>query len=297
MKKSSEKRAWMMGVIFAAVAPFAFFSTSLEPWKAKSIAFMLAQELFYPFEFAARQLSQTTSSLWRHYIYLTDTEKENERLKKELAMLQTRVIDYEHQQNEVLRLRKLLGFTQEDDQKITVAEVISSAIGSPFQSIRISKGKSSALRIGMPVVAAKGVVGRILRTGSFFSDIQLISDSSFHLDILVERTRTRGVLQGIGHNRCHLQLHRRADIRIGDTLITSGIVGGFPKGLPVGRVSKISYESDDVSQVVTIQPWVDYRQLEEAVVIHHADEGLETIAEAAGDSWIKKPFDNQSSLQ
>ena len=273
-------------LVLTFVAPFVFFSTPMTALKTESSIALLWQEILYPFEYVFHKVSTTASTGWRHYIDLSDAAIENDRLKRELDMLQTRIMDYEHQVNEVERLRKLLGFTQAGSEGITIAEVISTSTGTPFQSLRISRGTSSEVQVGMPVVAAKGVVGRILRAGSKFSDVQLLSDGSFHLDVLIERTRTRGVLQGVGQNRCRLQLHRRADIRIGDTIITSGIVGGFPKGLPIGRVIKISYESDDVSQVITIQPWVDYRQLEEVVVLHRNDNSIETIVETAGRDWV-----------
>ena len=139
----------------------------------------------------------------------------------------------------------------------------------------------------MPVLVGSGVVGRLLRIGSTFSDVQLIGDTSFNLDVIVERNRVRGVLKGIGDNRCRLLLHRHADIRINDTVVTSGITGSFPKGLPVGRVIRISYESDDVSQIITIQPWVDNYGLEEVILLRYSDPAIETISEIGGDKWLK----------
>lgn len=269
----------------------------MKPWQTNNRVLLILQEAIYPFEYGLHFSIKSIKNAWNHYIDLHDAALQNDQLRSQLALLQTRIIDYEHQIQEVTRLRKLLGFTQAYDREVTVAEVVNLSIGTPFQSIRIARGQKDNIWVGMPVVSAKGIVGRILRVGQNFSDIQLISDSSFHLDVLIERTRTRGVLQGIGQNRCRLQLHRRADIRIGDTLITSGIVGGFPKGLPVGQVIKISYESDDVSQMITIQPWIDYRQLEEVVILHLADEGIETIGKTAGQDWVNQTLEQSGHLK
>ncbi len=231
------------------------------------------------------------------YLFLKDAARENEELKKELFALKTRVIDYNHQVQEVTRLRSLIGFTNLYEQPVTVAEVVNLSVGSPFRSLRIGKGQNEKILLGMPVVSEKGTVGRILRSGQFFSDVQLMSDHSFHLDVIMERTRMRGVLQGAGQNRCRLELHRRADIRIGDTLITSGLTAAFPKGLPVGEVTKISYDSDDVSQIVTVQPWVNYEELEEVVVIHKKDEHMETIMETVGQEWMEQTLNQVSFAQ
>jgi rod shape-determining protein MreC len=140
----------------------------------------------------------------------------------------------------------------------------------------------------MPVVAADGIVGKVIRTGMHFSDVQLLVDSDFHLDVLLQRTRVRGVLSGAARTHCTLQLSKRVEIRIGDTLITSGIVGGFPKGLPVGRVMRITYESDNVAQTIDVEPWIDHRRVEEVMVIFSQDKELEKIVETAGPEWLDK---------
>lgn len=269
----------------------------MKPWQTKNRLFLVIQEILFPFEYAFHLTNKSVRNAWQHYINLHNAAEQNDKLRSQLSQIQTRIIDYDHQIQEVTRLRQLLGFTQSYNGNVTVAEVINLSVGSPFQSLRIARGQKDGIWVGMPVVASKGIVGRVLRAGQQFSDIQLISDSSFHLDVLIERTRTRGVLQGVGQNRCRLQLHRRADIRIGDTLITSGIVGGFPKGLPVGQVIKISYESDDVSQMITIQPWIDYRQLEEVLILHLADEGIETIRETAGQEWMNQTLEQSNHLR
>jgi rod shape-determining protein MreC len=155
--------------------------------------------------------------------------------------------------------------------------------------MRISKGEFDGVRIGMPVVTAEGVVGRIIRTGKKFSDVHLLLDSNFNVDVLLQRTRIRGVLKGQGSHGV-LKLNRQSEIRIGDTIITSGIVGGFAKGLPVGRVVRISYESDNVSQSVRVEPWAEFDQIEEVVVLENHDPELQKIRETAGRTWLKEPF-------
>ena len=76
-------------------------------------------------------------------------------------------------------------------------------------------------------------------------------------------------------------------------MVTSGIVGGFPKGLPVGRVMRITYETDNVAQSVTVEPWVDHRRLEEVMIILNPDPELEKIAETAGPSWTARAVEVQ----
>lgn len=261
----------------------------MRPWDQGSRLSHLVQELIFPIEYGWFQVQSFVKYSWNTYFDLSDAAKENAQLKQKLGVLETRIMDYEHQVQEVKRLRKLIGFSQLYSRGMMVAEVVGTSTDTPFQGMRIAKGSMDRVKVGMPIVAAQGIVGRVLRAGFKFSDVQLLVDTNFNLDVIVERTRIRGVLHGMADNRCRLKLHRRADIRIGDTIVTSGITGSFPKGLPIGRVMRISYEADNVSQVITIQPWVDYHGLEEVVVLNHTDEEVETIKETAGSDWIRYP--------
>lgn len=281
-----KKHFWSIMICSALISPFVFFSSSMKPWERTGALNFFWHELIYPIEYGWHSALNSISSSWSTYIFLQHAATENEALKKELFMLKTRVMDYEHQLGESARLRKILGFSQIYKKVVKAAEVIGTFSDAPFQSLRVAKGEKHGIQVGMPVVASQGVVGRILRTGSMFSDIQLLGDVNFNLDVMVERTRIRGVLYGVSNSQCRLKLHKRADIRIGDTIVTSGITGSFPKGLPLGRVVRISYEAENVSQIITIQLWVDYHGLEEVAILIQSDQNIETIKEVAGKQWL-----------
>ena len=96
--------------------------------------------------------------------------------------------------------------------------------------MRLNKGTLDGKKVGMPVVSAKGVVGRVIRAGNKYSDVHLLIDINFNIDTLIQRNRVRTVLNG-DNIETSAKLNRKTEVRIGDTIITSGIVGGFPKGL------------------------------------------------------------------
>jgi rod shape-determining protein MreC len=287
---SKERRPrYLIAIVLALVSlPFFFFSSGLKPWEGSHSSVTLLQEVTYPFHYLVHYVSKFNRNVFRHYIQLTDVAEENTRLRRQLQILQTRIIDYEHQNQEVERLRKLIGFTEEYDREHILGEVVGHPPTAHFKSLRISSGRKDGIDLGMPVVTADGIIGKIVRAGMLYADVQLLIDSNFSLDVLLERTRVRAILQGIGGNRCILQIHSRAEIRIGDTVITSGITGSFPKGLPVGRVVRISYEADNVSQLIFVEPWVDYQRIEELMVIKKMDPTVNTIIETAGYEWIDK---------
>ena len=275
---------FLVGGIF--IAPLVLFSTKMTPWSEDSRIAMLAQELTYPVAWLWHTSIRSTEDAWGRYIALHNAARENDALKGENRDLKVRLLDYQEKLVEVGRLRKLAGFTQELTDKYIVAEVIMGQRNSPFKTIRVSKGTLDGVKPGMPVVTGDGAVGRIIRSGSKMSDVQLIVDYDYNMDVLVQRNRIRGVLSGYATENCRLHLQRSTEIKIGDTLISSGLVGSFPKGIPVGKVIKISFESDNVSQIITVDPWVDHRRLEEVIILDRVDPDVERIVQTAGPEWI-----------
>lgn len=273
-------------IAFAILSPFIFFSSPLKPWETATWFPTYLQEPVFPLVRAWHGTAGFTRHVWNTYFDLSHAARENQDLKQQLTMLKTQLSDYEEQVQQISRLRKLLGFTERYKGQLLVAEVIGGKTSEPFKSLRIARGTHQGIRVGMPVVTAEGVVGRIIRSSISLADVQLLVDFDFNLDVLLQRTRVRGVLAGHAGENCRLNLQKGTEVRIGDTVVTSGLVGGFPKGLPVGRVMRIAYESDNVTQVITVEPWVDYRRLEEVIVLYEMDPELQKIFESAGKEWL-----------
>lgn len=264
MALRSSQVARLSFVLVLGVVPFVFFSSDMQPHRGRITA--LLQELIYPFEYALHTSTTFIAQVWNGYIDLRDTAADNAHLKAQIAALQTRLQLYEEKNAESKRLRALLDLSQSYAVETVAAEVIAKAGAFPYLAVRVNRGQRAGVAAGMPVIGAAGVVGRVLRAGHNFADVQLLIDSGFYIDILVQRTRVRGMLHGNLRN-CALQMTQEAEVRIGDTIITSGMAGSFPKGVPVGHVVRISYETNRVAQRVTVKPWIDHRQLEEVSIL------------------------------
>ncbi len=289
MARSKAKIFWRVILVASLLSPFVFLSSSLRPWVSSSHGLLLAQEILYPFEYIWDGGTRIIFAVWNHYIDLTRVSETNTRLDKEISVLKSQMLDYDEKQNEIARLRALFEFAQHFQRTHIVAEIVGSQAYPSFKTMRISKGKQDGVQIGMPVVTAEGVVGRVIRAGLKFADVHLLIDTNFNIDILLQRTRIRGVLKG-SDNDCVIKLNRRVEVRIGDTLVTSGIIGGFSKGLPIGKVIRIAYESDNISQTITVEPWVNFDRIEEVIVLENHDKELQKIMETAGEDWLNKPF-------
>ncbi len=217
------------------------------------------------------------SDLVKSYILLVDLKKENRRLQEELRRLQTENDELRESAEAVERLRHLLFFKSQIPETMTVitAEVIAYSPSAWFRTIVINKGRRDGVQKGMPVVTWEGVVGKVIRTSTGSSVVLLIIDRNSSVDVLVQRTRARGILEGEGTARCQLRyVPKTDDIVVGDRIITSGLGGIFPKGLVMGKVVKVEKKEYGLFQEVVIEPSADFSRLEELMVIlKPAEEG------------------------
>ncbi len=274
--RSARVVRWLL-VLAMVVVPFVFFSSGLRPHQDRVTSSL--QEIVYPFEYAMHASAAFIARIWHGYIDLRRVAADNARLKLRVVELQTKLQLYEEKEAESRRLRALLGLSRSYAVATVTAEVVAKAGSFPFLAVRVNRGRQAEIAAGMPVIGAAGVVGRVLRVGHNYADVQLLVDSGFYLDILVQRTRVRGLLRGNLRN-CILQMPQEAELRIGDTIVTSGLTGSFPKGVLVGRVVRISYEANRVTQQITVEPAIDHRQLEEVSILQQRAPSTQRIVAA-----------------
>ncbi len=212
--------------------------------------------------------SDLIKGLWNNYIYLVGVRKENSRLRKEIEELKLENMRYRALEHTVKSLKKLLRFKPEPEWHVIASQVIRYDATGWFRSVIIDKGKKNGIDINMPVINADGLVGRIISVSPNFSKILLITDPDSAVDCLDERTRARGILKGLSGNMCRLAyVEHSQDIRPGDIIITSGLAGIFPKGIPIGRVKEVREIPGGLFKEVEITPFVDFSILEEVLVI------------------------------
>ncbi len=204
----------------------------------------------------------------------SDLEAQNQELEARVAELEARLQDYSELEQENERLRDLTNFVSENDDLTYVgAKVIGKAYGHWFNIFIINAGLKDGLQVDMPVVTGDGLVGRVVDCAPNWSRVLAIVDSSGGVDAVVERTRDYGIVSGTvssGEENTLLTLSNLpldADLVPGDTVITSGLSGIYPRGIPIGLVSEVSSSSDGMSNKAVITPWVDFEHLEEVLVI------------------------------
>ena len=212
-----------------------------------------------PIQAGISYVLEQIASGYQNYVYLWQTHKDNLSLLEENRKLLNSIANLRETQQENIRLRKLLQFEEKFNIQSVVARVIAKDVSSEFRSIRINRGESSGIRKRMAVVTDEGIVGRVLRTTQKTSDIVTILDLLSAVDTIVERSRARGVVEGLTDDSCQLKYTLRTDdIQLGDILISSGLGGMFPKGVSVGTVSRVNRKAYGITQEVEVRPSVDF---------------------------------------
>ncbi len=225
-------------------------------------------EITAPFQKLIKQTTKSTEELWLNYFRLVDVHQENTQLKNEIHELKMANSRYRELLATQERIEELLQFKQTINRPVLAAQVIGLDPTGWFKSVIIDKGKWAGLRLDMPVVNAFGVVGRVVSVSSNYAKVLLIIDQNSAVDCLVQRSRDRGMLKGLMSEICKLDYVAKSnDITMGDIVVTSGLGGVFPKGLPVGRILDVKEISGELFKDIKIRTAVDFSKLEEVLVI------------------------------
>lgn len=193
-------------------------------------------------------------------------------------MLQQKQIQYEEMAGELKRLRSLLDLKQREWPGTIAARVIAMDPRAEFRSLRIDKGSNDGVVADMPVIAIDGLVGKVGPVFKGESIILLIADPASHVDVVVQRSRVRGLLIGASFGmRSKLQpgflmtrleyVAGESDVQNADIVVTSGFDRLFPKGILVGEVEGIKENKYGIFLKARVIPAVDFSKLEEVLVL------------------------------
>ncbi len=216
---------------------------------------------------AASSLTGGLHNAWTGYVYLRGVRAENERLKEQLAQVQVQLQRERAAAEHARQLETLLGFQKETDLQTVAANIIGAGASPDFKTATIDKGSSAGVRTNMATLAPTGVVGRIVTSAGRAAKVQLLIDRNAAAGALVERSRAQGVVIGTGEDLLRMEyVSGTADVKPGDTVVTSGIDGIYPKGFTIGRIESVS-GGTGIYKVIRVRPAVDFTRLEEVLVV------------------------------
>jgi rod shape-determining protein MreC len=213
-------------------------------------------------------LGRSLKGVWEGYFNLVGVQRENAVLRSRLGEYQQKEVQYQEAQQTLRRLEALLELKKQMALPITGARVIAYDPSLWSRCALLDQGQDNGVKRGLPVLAAGGIMGRIVETYPHYSKVMLIVDRNSGADAMVQRTRVRGVLQGKGGNRCSLDyVPKSADVQVGDLVLASGLGGIYPKGMVFGKVDEANKKTQGVFQEIEVTPTVDLSALEEVVIV------------------------------
>ena len=221
-----------------------------------------------PLQIVAQGTANGFIAIQENYLTMSGFKAENERLRKRIQSLEVerqRLLEAEATHR---KLQTLLDFRAQLPGKPVTASIIANSASSWFQGCILDKGSADGVAKDMAVVTPLGIVGKVVSVTARSAKVILLTDANSGIDVLVQRTRSRGIVSGSLDSGTVLKYMKRSeDVQVGDRLISSGLDGVFPKGLLAGTVIKVSKQSLGLFQSVEVLPAVQSALVEEVLVV------------------------------
>jgi rod shape-determining protein MreC len=258
-------------VVLASAILFSFLLLTMEVRREETLTPFLKRlllESVSPFLKATAYLKRSVGEIWEGYVDLRFVRQENLRLQEEIQALRTRLGTVEEAQRENLRLKNLIGLREREPFQVVAAGIVGRDATNWFQTLLIDRGSRHGIERHMGVIAPAGLVGQVMEASSSSARVQLISDPVSSVGVLLQGSRVTGLLVGGQSGRLRIRyLPVRAEVRSGEVVVTSGLGGVYPKGILVGKVVAVDGRSGALFQEATVEPSVDFSQLEEVLVV------------------------------
>ncbi len=259
-------------VVLLLALPFFFLRATIRRPEDMNWLDQSLMRLAAPVQYAAAALGRGVSHLVGDYVYLVDVKRDNNELYHEVSRLRAETRELARVRAENKRLRSLLGLRDTLPSETASALVIGKDTNAYFRVAHIVLDHPGvAIRQNMPVVALDGAVGVIKRVVGDSATVELVVDSGFGADVVVERTGARGIVRGIGDDSRYVVRVEYVEtddaVEVGDLLVTSGKGCRFPAGIPVARVTEVVKRDFGIYQSVEAEPTVDFSRLDEVLIV------------------------------
>ncbi|MBM6775832.1 rod shape-determining protein MreC [Collinsella ihumii] len=221
-----------------------------------------------PVRYVGSVVASPFNALGNIFSNLTASQETLSDLKQQNAELTGQVAQLAEAKETAERLEGLLGLQSTYNLQSTAARIIGGSSDAWSQTVTIDKGSLDGFEIGMPVCNAYGVIGQITEVALSSSTVLLINDETSGVSAMVQSSRAQGMLRGQADGSLRLEyVSTDYDVQVGDIVITSGLGGVFPKGLPLGTVSSVERRDNDVYYDIVVRTSASTENNEEVLVI------------------------------
>lgn len=236
--------------------------------------------LIAPLELGLSRVTSSVGHLFGTIQHAGDLATQNQVYRDEIDRLQAAVVQMREVEVENRDLRELLGLRERAPlgSLLSVDVIARDPLGA-VQAVTIDRGSDDGIRVNLPVITWKGLVGRVVEVHPTSSKVLLITDVNSAVSVRIQdpSSRATGVIRGVGDGRLLLQYVPRTDLlRTDDVALTSGIGGIFPSGVLVGRVLQVRQRDVEVFQEALVEPAADMRNLERLYVLLRPPQNVAT---------------------
>lgn len=223
-----------------------------------------------PVQVALRATSGWISDFGYGVLHGRQLRQENERLRRQIEALISAQTSHEEVRQENERLRRLLGYVRKQSVRPVVARVLAIQPSAYFHTLLLDKGRADGVRTQMVALTDQGVVGVVYTVTENTSHVLLLTDPKASVGARIQRAESRavGVCRGRGDEYLLLTfLSKDADVRVGDVVVTSGLGGVYPAGIPIGVVERVREQLQAGMREALVKPFVHFWQLEEVLLV------------------------------
>ena len=268
-KNNIPKKYILVIIIILIIILLVIFSVTLKEDRKLNKVESLFKDGFTYIENIIRYPFNYVSDNIKSYKKLKDVEKSND-------VLETSIDRIDSIEAENIELRRQLDALKEElninytlsDYEYLNATVISRNVGYWYNKLTINKGSYNGVEKDMVVISSKGLIGRVVKTSTFTSDVRLITTSDTNNKISVHVSNgdnnLYGVINGYDYKKSVLELEgisNTKDVNVGDYVYTSGLGGIFPAGILIGTVTEITTDSYDLAKIMKVTPSVDFNDI------------------------------------
>ncbi len=255
----------------------------LEPWIALGLAVILSLLLMAtsdtPAMDSARIQLTGVVQIFTRPLSIIPTilslRSENARLREENARLKVEVSAARESLLENARLRRMLDFRIRSSMMLQAAKVIGKNPLAGVQSLLIGAGGISGIHKNMAVMNDRGLVGKVARAGSNTAIVQLLTDRNIGAAVRLANCRADGITLWTGGQRLMIEgIVSSEPVKLGEEVITSGLDGVFPAGIPVGQVVRTQRAEENLFLEIEIEPAVNFSAIEEVFVVREGANSL-----------------------
>lgn len=211
---------------------------------------------------------------------LTASGQTMNELQQSNATLAQMVVELEEYRQEAQRLESLIGLHDAYGFTSVAAHVSGYSFDSYNRIITLDVGSASGVSAGLPVMGATGVIGQVISTTPYTSQVRLLTDAQSGVAVMLQSSRAEGILSGSVDGTLYLEgIDESVKITEGEAVITTGLGGGYFRGLVIGVVSKIEQRQGDATRTIVVTPNASFDNISEVLVVL----GMSDDAAAAED--------------